>query len=101
MPDIEEQKTQDMKKVPMMSTFSQEQRDEEAKNRGNCFCGHMATGAWGLCIGRYNPFKYTPKMPYCPHCISDMIDGLSLVVKDLKKIRNNYRRAEGRPEINY
>jgi len=103
MPDIEEQQTQGMKKAPMMSTMSQEERDAEAKRKdgGFCFCGHKATGAWGLQVGHYNPFRYTPKMPYCSHCISDMIDGLTLVVKDLKKIRNDYRRKEGRPEINY
>ncbi len=84
-------------------TLSQEERDHQAKQMdgGKCFCGNKSTGAWGLQVGRYNPFRYTPKMPYCRLCISDMIDGLSLVVKDLKKLRNVYRRSEGKPEINY
>jgi hypothetical protein len=87
----------------MTELLTQEERDAQAKEKdgGLCYCGQKATGAWGLQVGHYNPFKYTPKMPYCSRCISDMIDGLSIVVKDLKKIRNVYRRSEGRPEVNY
>ena len=86
-----------------MELMTQAERDEQAKAKdgGNCYCGNKATGAWGLQVGHYNPFKFTPKMPYCTLCISDMIDGLTLVVKDLKEIRNKYRRAEGRPELKY
>lgn len=86
--------------LPIAELHSQEERNKSSLEKNvNCYCGNKATGAWGLQVGRYNPFKFTPKMPYCPKCINDMIDGLSLVVKDLRKIRNVYRSAEGKPPI--
>lgn len=86
--------------IKIAQLHSQEERDKSAQEKDvNCFCGNKATGAWGLQVGRHNPFKFTPKMPYCARCISDMIDGLTLVVKDLKKIRNMYRSMEGKPPI--
>jgi hypothetical protein len=84
-----------------MKMLDQKERDMDALDENvKCICGeNKAIGSWGLRVGHAAPFGYTLKMPYCMLHLHDMIDGLELVVKDLKYIRNQFRKKEGKSPL--
>ena len=68
-----------------MKLLSKKERDREAQEPNpKCPCGKTAMGAWGFEIG--DTRTYTPKMNYCREHLGDMIMGLEMILRDLKKV---------------